>query len=162
MSDINIIAAVGKNLVLGNKGQLIWKAPGDLKRFKEITLGHPMIMGQKTFESMGSKPLPGRTNIVLTRDPSFKSEGSDVFLSIDEAVKFAYTKDEQIFIIGGGESYRQTIGLADRLYLTVIDAEAEGDTFFPDYSKFKKIVFSQEMPATENFPHNYKFVILEK
>ncbi len=172
MSQINIIAAVDNKRVIGKNNDLVWKgAPGDMKRFKETTTGHPIIMGRKTLESFGQKmpdgniilkPLPNRTNIVVTRNKDFQVPGCFMFPSLEEAIVFASQKDERVFIIGGGEIYSQAMKLADRLYLTVIDAEADGDTFFPEYSEFTKVISSEEMPATEKFPYKYKFVVLEK
>lgn len=163
MSQINIIVAVGKDGVIGKNNDLVWKGvPGDMKRFKEITINHPVIMGRKTFESMNSKPLSDRTNIVITRDLNFIAPNCIVCSSIDEAIKKASDIDEQIFIIGGGQIYEQTIGLTDRLYLTLIDAETEGNILFPDYSNFTKIIKSEDMSATEKFPHKYQFLVLEK
>lgn len=163
MSQINIIAAIDKGRVIGKNNDLVWKgAPGDMKRFKELTTGHPIIMGRKTLESMGSKPLPNRTNVVITRNAKLEVSGCFIFASLQEAIEFASQKDEQVFVIGGGEIYSQAIKLANRLYLTVIDAEADGDVFFPDYSEFTKVVSQEDMPATEKFPHKYKFVVLEK
>lgn len=163
MSQINLIVAVGKDGVIGKDNNLVWKGvPGDMKRFKEITTGHPIIMGRKTFESIGSKPLPNRMNIVVTRNVNLQAPGCFLFVSLDDAIAAASEKDEQVFVIGGGEIYSQTIKDADRLYLTVIDAEAEGNVFFPDYSNFTKVISSEEMPATEKFPHKYKFIVLER
>ena len=163
MKKINIIVAIGKNGVIGKNNDLIWKGvPGDLKRFKEITSGHPIIMGWKTFESIGKTPLPNRTNIVLTWDKNYKNSDCIICSSIDEALKEASTFDDQIFIIGGGQIYKQTINLADRLYLTLIDASVNGDVYFPDYSDFTKVISSEDMLATEKFPHPYKFIVLER
>ena len=163
MSQINLIAAVGKNRVIGKNNDLVWKGvPGDMKRFKEITTGHPVIMGRKTFESLGSKPLPNRTNFVITKNVNLKTPGCFLFTELDTALDSASKDNAQVFVIGGGEIYSKAIKFADRLYLTLIDAEADGDVFFPDYSEFKKVVSSVEMPATEKFPHKYKFVVWEK
>lgn len=163
MSQINIIVAVGKDRIIGKNNDLVWKGvPGDMKRFKEITINHPVIMGRKTFESMNSKPLSERTNIVITRDKNFIAQDCLVFSSLDEAIKKASEIDDQIFIIGGGQIYEQTINLADRLYLTLIDATTEGNILFPDYRNFTKIIKSEDMPATEKFPYKYKFLVLEK
>lgn len=133
---ISLIAAVGKNRELGYKNQLIWKIPEDVEFFKKTTLDHAVIMGQKTFESIG-RPLPKRRNIILTRDDKFQTEGCLVAHSIDEALKLAGRGE--VFIIGGGQVYAQTIGMADKLYLTVIDSPAAADTYFPDYSDFEKV-----------------------
>ncbi len=160
---INLIAAFDNARVIGKNNDLVWKGvPGDMKRFKETTSGHPVIMGRKTFESMGGKPLPNRTNIVITRNPEYKAIDSIIVPSLEDALKAAGDIDNEIFVIGGGEIYSQAIKIADRLYLTVIDAEAGGDVFFPDYSEFKKIISSEEFPPSERFPHSYKFLTLEK
>ena len=163
MSQINIIAAVDNKRVIGKNNDLVWKGmPGDMKRFVRLTTGHPIIMGRKTFDSFGGKPLPNRTNIIITRNNSFVAPDCIVSPSLLDAIKIAGEKDEQIFVIGGGEIYSQAIKIADRLYLTIVDAEADGNIFFPNYSEFTKVVSSEEMPATEKFPHKYKFVVLEK
>ena len=163
MKKINIIVAFGKDRIIGKNNDLVWKGvPGDLKRFKEITTGHPIIMGRKTFESIGNKPLSNRINIVITRNPELKIEGCVVCSSLEEAIKKASDIDEQIFIIGGGQIYKQAINLTDRLYITLIDAGADGNVLFPDYSMFTKIISCENMPSTEKFPHTYKFLILEK
>jgi dihydrofolate reductase len=163
MVQINIIVAVGKNRVIGKNNDLVWKdVPGDLKKFKEITTGHPVIMGRKTFESIGSKALMNRTNVIITRNQNFHAENCIICSSLEKAIEEAEKIDKQIFIIGGGEIYNQAMRFANRLYLTLIDAETDGDVFFPDYSEFTKIISSENMPATEKFPYRYKFVILEK
>jgi len=134
---ISIIAVIGKNRELGKNNQLIWRIPEDLKRFKKITKGHPVIMGQRTFESIG-KPLPDRLNIILTRDEKYQPPGVQIVHSINEAIKTA--KDEytdEIFIIGGAQIFNQTINLTNKLYLTLVDKSEKADCFFPDYSEFK-------------------------
>lgn len=157
---ISLIAAISTNRVIGRDNKIPWYISEDFKRFKAITLGHPIIMGRKTFESIG-KPLPGRTNIVITRDESFSSEGVVVAHSINEAIEIAKIKEgsEEIFIIGGGQIYSQSMNLADKLYLTVVNQEVEGDVYFPEYSEFKKVTFEQE--GEEN-GLRYKFIDLEK
>lgn len=156
---ISIIAIIGKNRELGKDNKLLWQIPQDLKRFKRLTMGHPVIMGRTTYESLG-KPLPGRTNIVVSRQTDLKIEGCQVVHSITEAVDQAKKLDnEEIFIIGGGKIYEQAIDLANRLYLTVVDATAPADTFFPDYSKFTKIISHQKRNG-KNL--NYRFYVLEK
>jgi dihydrofolate reductase len=163
MSQINIIAAISQNKVLGKNNGLIWKnIPGDMKHFKEITNNHAIIMGRKTFESIGSKPLPNRTNIIVTRNTSLKITGVFVFPSLDKAVEFAKEKDNQIFVIGGGEIYSQSIMQANRLFLTIVEANVDGDTFFPEYSEFTKTVSEQIFPKTKDFPYQYKFITLER
>jgi len=164
MEQINLIAALGKNGVIGKANDLVWKGvPGDLKRFKDITTGHPIIMGRKTFESIGNKPLLNRMNIVVSRNTDFAAQGCITVDSLEDAINIAAEeKSGQIFVIGGGEVYAQAIGIADRLYLTLINAEAEGDAFFPNYSEFTKVTFSEDHPASEKFGHSYKFLVLEK
>ena len=127
---ISIIVAVAKNGVIGKDNQLLWRLPDDLKRFKQLTLGHPMIMGRKTFESIG-KPLPGRTSIIITNQKDFSVEGILVAHSLDEALNIARGLEEkEAFIIGGGEIYKQALPLTDHLYVTEVDLVIDGDTFF--------------------------------
>lgn len=131
---ITIIAAIGKNNELGNNNTLLWHLPDDLKHFKTLTAGFPIIMGRKTYESIGV-PLPNRTNIVVSKKENWFEEGILIVGTIKEAVKFAKKINENIFIIGGGEIYKQTIHLADRLEITAVDTEIEADTFFPKIDK---------------------------
>ena len=126
---VAIIAAMCRNRVIGAHGTIPWHLPADLRRFRELTTGHTIVMGRKTFESIG-KALPGRNNIVVSTDQSFSAQGCQVTRTIEEAL--AMGGDRQIFICGGGEIYRHTIGIADVIYLTVIDADMAGDTFFPE------------------------------
>jgi dihydrofolate reductase len=135
---ISLIAAVGKDRELGFKNDLIWKIPEDQEFFRKKTTGHPIIMGQKTFESIG-RVLPNRLNIVLTRDENFHSDGIIICHSIDEALEEAMKSEpDEIFIIGGGQIYSQTIGRANRLYLTLVDQNSQADTYFPEYNSFKE------------------------
>lgn len=158
---LSLIAALGSTTrAIGKDGALLWHIPEDLARFKRLTMGHPLIMGRKTFESIG-RPLPGRTSIVVTRNTAWSHEGVLVAHSLDEALKTATTLDpHEIFVIGGGELYAQTIGQADRLYLTLVDDATPGDTFFPDYEHvpFKMTVH------TEGAPHSprYSFALYER
>lgn len=127
---LSIIVAVSTNGVIGMNNELIWRLPDDLKRFKKLTVGHPMIMGRKTFESIG-KPLPGRQSIVITRDKNFQFEGVIVVHSLDEAIAEAQKiETQEAFIIGGGEIYRQALPVCHKLYITEVHTETEGDTFF--------------------------------
>jgi len=172
---ISIIAAIGKNRELGKNNKLLWHISEDLKRFHSITRGHVIIMGRKTWESLPHKPLIERYNIVITRDLRFKindlREGKNFAIasSLEEALRLATLAqgDRECFIIGGGQIYNQAIPIADKLYLTVIDKNFDADTFFPDYSQFKKVVFEKKgEPAlirqgkSEKF--KYKFLDLEK
>lgn len=125
-----IVVAMGEKNEIGFENQLLWHLPKDLKHFKEITSGHPVIMGRKTYESIG-KPLPNRTNIVVSRKTDWFEEGILIVGSIKEAVKFAKKIDEEIFIIGGGKIYEQTMDIVDKLEVTLVKADLEADTFFP-------------------------------
>lgn len=156
-----IVAVAGKNRVIGKRGGMPWYIPAELKRFKEITMGHPIIMGRKTHESIG-RALFGRTNIVITHDPKFSAEGCIVVHSLEEAIKQAQGKpgSEEIFIMGGGQIYEQALPLADKLYLTYLDKEIEGDVFFPDYSQFKKKISESNWQEREGI--RYKFLELER
>mgnify|MGYP001581238855 CR=1 FL=1 len=138
---ISIIACVGKNRAIGKDNKLLWQLPEDLKHFRTITTGHPVIMGQKTFESLGGKPLPKRINIVLTQDVNYHADGIVVVHSISDAITAARKEGaNEIFFIGGGQVYAQALPLADKLYLTVVDDSPAADTYFPDYSSFKKVI----------------------
>lgn len=160
---LSIIAVIGKNRELGKDNHLLWNLPGDLKRFRKITKGHPVIMGRKTFQSIGH-PLANRTNIIISSHSSYSSYPSYTVLfasSFDEAIEKAKSAqgNEEIFIIGGGSVYAQAINKADRLYLTVVDAVSpQADTFFPDYSRFTKVL--SEESHEENGIH-YTYFILE-
>jgi dihydrofolate reductase len=157
---ISIIAALGERTrAIGKDGSLLWRIPGDLPRFKTLTTGHPIIIGQKTFESIG-KVLPNRTNIVVSHEPNYKVPGAIVAGSPAGALETACGLDSnEVFIIGGGQIYTQTIAQADRLYLTLVDHEAEGDTFFPPYPYFRTLLHEESSPESEP-PH--RFVILER
>jgi len=127
---ISIVVAVSENGVIGKDNQLLWRLPDDLKRFKKLTLGHPIIMGRKTFDSIG-KPLPGRTSIVITRNRNFSMEDVIVVHNIEEAIEeAAKLETEETFIIGGGELYSSTLAIADRLYVTEVNTIISGDTYF--------------------------------
>lgn len=132
---ISAIVAVTKNNVIGKENKMPWHLPADLAYFKKTTLGHPVILGRKNFESIG-KPLPGRTNIIVTRDRSFACSNCKVVHSLEEALLFGFqNKEEEVFIIGGGTIYEQSKDLWDKLYLTEIDVVMDGDVFFPEIDK---------------------------
>lgn len=135
-----IVAAVGRNGIIGANGDLPWRIPEDLARFKKLTMGHALVMGRATFESIG-RPLPGRTNIVLTRRPHWSHEGVEVAASLDEAVAIASSRGQDVFVAGGAEVYRAALPIADRIELTEVDAEPEGDTSFPpvDWSSWREV-----------------------
>ena len=138
---ISLIAAVAKNLAIGKDNKLLYYIPSDLKRFKQITSGHVVIMGKKTFESMNSKPLPNRTNIVIAMEQTYEAPGCITVHSIDDAFQKAKEiEKEEIFVIGGASIYAQTLKFADKLYVTVIDrVHEDADVFFPAYPNFTKI-----------------------
>ena len=160
MALISIIAAIDDKRGLGRDGKLLWQIPEDLKRFKRITLGYAVIMGRKTFESIG-QPLPERLNIIVTRDRNYQVADCMVCHSLSEAIHEAKSKDQkEIFIIGGGEIYQQAIGTADKLYLTLIKGDFGADTFFPDYSDFKKISYYKKHQNPSGMM--YEFITLLK
>lgn len=164
---IVLVAAVARNGVIGGKGGLLWRISSDLQRFKSITMGKPIVMGRKTFESIG-RPLPGRDNIVITKSHEFKPEGVYVAHAIDDAMKLASecarkSGADEICIIGGGEIYAAMINDADRIYLTLVDAAPEGDAVFPeiDYSDWIKNSESGCKKNQKN-DHDCEFFILDR
>lgn len=154
---ITIIAAVAENNALGKDNGLIWHLPADLKRFKKITEGHYVIMGRKTFESLG-KPLPNRTTIIITRNPNYAAEGCIIVNSLKEAIIKA-SPDENPFILGGAEIYKQAIAIADILDLTIVHHNFEADAFFPeiDPSIWKEIE-RENFKADEKNAYDFSFV----
>ncbi|KKR10573.1 MAG: Dihydrofolate reductase [Candidatus Woesebacteria bacterium GW2011_GWA1_39_21] len=160
---ISIIAAVAENNVIGNKNKLPWQLPADLKHFQETTTGHCIIMGQNTHESIG-RNLPGRTNIILTFDENYKSEGCIIVTSIEKALRVASAKKEpEVFIIGGASVYKQFIGVANKLYITKIHHNFDGDTFFPEIEPNKwKLISEEKHEKDENNPYPYNFEVYEK
>jgi len=126
---LSIVVAMAENGVIGIGNRLPWHLPAELKQFRALTMGHPIVMGRKTFDSIG-RPLPGRQNIVITRNTGYAKEGVEVVHSIDEALRRC-SADDEVFVIGGANIYRETITLANRIYLTKVNAVIEGDAFFP-------------------------------
>jgi len=158
---ISIIAAMSSNRAIGLSDGLPWHLPADLKRFKQLTMGRPMIMGRKTFDTIG-RPLPGRLTIVVTRRTDFAHPGVLVAHSIEDALDQAGDVEE-IFIAGGGEIYRLTLDVADRIYLTVIHQEFEGDVFFPPFDESKwEVVEEQEFHPDEQNPLRFTFLTLDR
>ena len=161
---IILIVAKAKNNVIGKDNQLIWKLSSDLKRFKNLTSGHYILMGRKTYESLG-KPLPNRTHIVITRNSDFEvPKGHYTFASVEGAfINCNKMGVDELYIIGGGQIYAETINLADRLEITEVDALLEGDTFFPEIDpKVWKEVGRENHPADENNEHPFSFVTYAK
>ncbi len=159
---ISMIAAMNDERVIGIENRLPWKLPNDMKWFRQQTMGKPIVMGRKTFESFGAKPLPGRKNIIITRGENYQAEGCDVVHSIDEALQAAGDVDE-VMIIGGASFYEQMLPRADRLYLTLVHTKVEGDAWFPqiDFSRWQQIE-RIDCDADEKNPHAHSFVILER
>jgi dihydrofolate reductase len=160
-AQISIIVAHDDKRGIGKNNQLLFRISEDLKRFKKITLGHPIIMGRKTHQSIG-RPLPARTNIIITRNQDFQSPGCLVTHSLAEAIKLAKQKDNQeIFIIGGGQIYQQALDqdLVDKLYITQVKGDYQAEIFFPDYSKFKKIISKKD---SQEDKYSYTFLELKR
>ncbi|HVV38738.1 MAG TPA: dihydrofolate reductase [Candidatus Paceibacterota bacterium] len=160
---VSLIVSIGKNMVIGRSDKLMWPIPEDLKRFKQLTMGHPVVMGRKTFESILAslgKPLSGRTNIVVTRDESYKPEGAIITHTLEDAITKAKEIDqEEIFIGGGAQIYEQALPMVDRLYLTLIDDEKEGDAYFPEYEHLFTKKISEEPREYNGL--KYSWVTLE-
>jgi len=170
---LSIISAIANNNEIGRKNDLLWNLPIDMKHFRKTTSGHPVIMGQKTFESLGTtdgapgRPLPNRRNIVVTLDKEFKREDCEVIYSLDELderLKNTIEDDEEVFVIGGGQIYKLFMDKADRLYITHVDAEfPDADTLFPDIDPLKwKIVSEDKHEKDEENIYATNFVIYER
>ena len=158
---ISLIVARSRNGIIGKEGKLPWHLSEDLKFFKQTTMGRPVIMGRHTWESIG-RPLPGRKNIVLTRDPSYKAEGATVVSSLDEALK-QFGPDDIVFIIGGADLYRRALPLVDTAWVTEIEADVEGDASFDPLNKDEwMLVWSEDHPKTEERPLGFKFQRFER
>ena len=151
---IKIIVATSRNKVIGDSNNLIWYLPADLKRFKEITTGNTIVMGRKTYESIG-KPLPNRRNIVITRDVNYEVDGCEIVNSLEEALMIS---NQNCFIIGGGEIYKQSMEIADQIYLTLVHEDFEGDNTFPEIGSEWKMVTSQDFEPDEKNKHKYSFI----
>jgi dihydrofolate reductase len=160
---ISCIVAVARHNVIGKNNEIPWYLPADLAYFKKTTLNHCIIMGRSCFDSIG-RPLPNRTNIIITRDPFFIASQCLVAHSIGEALAIAQQQgDDEIFIIGGGQIYEQTQDLWQKIYLTEVDLEVEGDTFFPEIDqKMWQLLSEESHEKNEKNPFNYTFKILEK
>jgi dihydrofolate reductase len=163
---LSIVVAVSENQVIGKNNDLVWHMPADMKFFKETTMGHCIVTGRKNYESIPPKfrPLPGRTNIVITRQEDYAAPGAIIKHSLDEALAYARSLGEtECFIIGGGEIFRQCIGQVDRIYFTRIHNRFEGDVFFDELDKNKwKLVSEKRMKADEKNPHDYTFMVYER
>jgi len=155
---ISSIVAMASNRVIGNRGDIPWKIPCEQKKFKQITLGHSVIMGRKTYESIG-RPLPGRTNIVVTRQSDYQAAGCIIVHDLDSAFRSCPPEENEAFICGGGQLYRESLPVTDRIYLTVLPREVSGDTYFPEISETDfKITKSEFIEGVEP----YEFFIYER
>jgi dihydrofolate reductase len=158
---VSIIVAMAANRVIGHENRLPWHLPADLQHFKQITMGKPIVMGRKTFESIG-RPLPGRTNIVITRNENYSAGGCVVVHSLNEAMRAA-GDSEEVMVIGGAEFYRQVLPYAGTLYLTCVEGEFEGDAYFPELADDEwREVASEAHAADEKNPHAYRFITLQR
>nr|AIA11423.1 Dihydrofolate reductase [uncultured bacterium] len=159
---VSLLVAYAHNGVIGKDNDLPWYLPADLKRFKELTTGKTVVMGRKTFDSIitrNGKPLPNRTNVVITRDPSYHAEGAEVVHTIQDAL----TGSDEVFVIGGAEIFKQALPLADQIYATEIDADIEGDVYFPEIDKSVWRQAAREShQADEKNRYNYSYVTYEK
>lgn len=159
--DISIIVAIAQNNVIGRDNQLPWHIPNDLKHFKELTMGKPMLMGRKTFESIG-RALPGRRNLILTRDKNFKAQGCEIYHSVEDALA-SIGDGEELMVIGGEQLFKGLLPHANRLYLTFIHDDIEGDTYFPEWDQSEwKEVMRQDFHKTKEVPFSYSFVSFER
>ena len=152
---------MARNRVIGAKGAIPWHLPDELRLFKGLTMGHPIIMGRKTWDSIG-RALPGRTSVVVTRQRGYRAPGAVVVHSLDEAIR-AGGNDSEIFVIGGADLIREALPLADRLYLTIVDAEIPGDTWMPEFplSDWRETVASDH-PSDARHPHSFRSVTYER
>lgn len=159
---LSAITAVAENNVIGIHNELPWRLPADMKYFKNVTMGHVVIMGRKTYESFG-KALPGRTSIVVTRQKDYVLADATVVHSLEAAIdKSRSSGEEEAFVIGGAEIYKQSMNVLDKLYLTRIHADFEGDAFFPELDKERwKLVKNEVHEADEKNPYNYSFQVWE-
>lgn len=159
---IKLIVAKASNNVIGDKNNLIWHLPNDLKHFKNLTTGHPIIMGRKTYESLG-RPLPNRTNIIITRDQNFIDDQIIITHSLEQALAKANEIQEDVFVIGGGEIYKQAMEYVDVIYLTEVHHEFNGDTYFPeiDEESFEEVERVHHM-KDEKHPYSYSFITYKR
>lgn len=157
---ISIIVAADEQNVIGKDNDLIWHLPDDLKFFKQLTSGHTIIMGRKTFESIG-RPLPNRINIIITRDREYKAEGCEVVHSLEDALRICQGDDE-VFVVGGEQIYRMALPLVDRIYLTRVHHSFEGDRHFLELGDEWKAVEKLEHEADDKHAHSFTFITFEK
>lgn len=158
---ISLVAALDRNRVIGIRGQIPWHLPDDLRWFKRITMGKPILMGRKTFDSIG-RPLPGRHNIVLTRNRAFSASGVTIVHTLESALAAAGNVPE-VMVIGGSQLFHALLPQADRLYLTYVDASLDGDTFFPKFERAEwRSVFVEDHARDADHAYSFRFVILQR
>ena len=160
---VSQIAAMSRNRIIGKDNKLPWNMPDDLAYFFKVTRGHHIILGRKNFEAIG-KALPSRVNIVVTRNPNYKAPGCIVVENIQQALKYSESKgEEEVFIVGGGQIYQASLGITNKIYLTIIDTEIEGDVFFPEFDLKSWNVISKVSHSADNRnPFNYTYYIFER
>ncbi len=161
--NLSLIWAMADNRVIGIENRLPWKLPADMKWFRQNTMGKPIIMGRLTFESFGAKPLPGRRNIIISRNPAYTTDGIEIYTSLEDALQ-STQDNEETMIIGGMSLYKQALPLADRLYMTLIHANnVEGDAWFPEFDVHEwQETARSDFPGDEKNPHAYSFITLDK
>lgn len=159
---ISLLVAMDENRIIGRNNQLPWSLPEDLKYFKRVTMGHPIIMGRKTHESIG-QALPGRLNVVVSRKPGYTTEGCLKFEDLTSLTRFCHKLNDEIFVIGGAEIFKETLAFADRLYITLIHHTFEGDTFFPEFSFDDwNLISCEKGIKDQKNPYDYEFRVYER
>lgn len=159
---ISLIVAMDQNRLIGKDNQLPWHLPADLQYFKKVTMGKPIVMGRKTFDSIG-RVLPGRENVIVTRNRSYTNDNCTVLHSVDEVKQFAEASEQEVFIIGGAEIFKEILPVADRLYITEIQESFEGDTYFPAIDEKKwKLVSSTPGIVDEKNKYAHQYIVLER
>lgn len=162
---IYAVAVLNNKRAIGSDNDLVFDLPKDLDRFRRLTKGRPVIMGRKTWESLPKKPLPGRLNIVVTRNSEYVAEGATVVGTVEDAIELAKQSSEDICIMGGGEIYTRALPYTDRLYLTIVDDDRDADVYFPDYSEFTKVIPNDDPSEDGVHEENgllYRYVTLER
>jgi dihydrofolate reductase len=158
---ISLLVAMDRNRLIGKDNDLPWRLPADLAYFKKMTMGHPIVMGRKTYESIG-RPLPGRENIIITRNSTYSAVGCKVIQSIDEIIELSKTKTET-FVIGGSEIFKEILPFVDKLYITEIEEEFEGDTYFPNIPfEDWKLISREKGIQDEKNPYEFYFCVYER
>jgi dihydrofolate reductase len=158
---LSLVVAMARNRVIGAGGRIPWHLPNELQLFKRITMGHPIVMGRRTYESIG-RLLPGRTTVIVTRQPDYRVPGAIVTHSLEAALE-ASKSDDEIFVIGGGQLYQEALTRADRIYLTTVEAEPAGDTYMPEIApEAWREVSAESFPADERHSYRYRFAILDR